>query len=155
MTPADVVRLLAKASAFDQRTVGESDVLAWHEILYRYELADGLAAVTRHYTEERARLMPADLVKHMRAIRDDRKRLEAKHPVRELPGRFETDEERDERNKAHIARIRTEILAPLAPLLARLSIANDELGAALAPDVWWADDEARERHAAAELGEPT
>ncbi len=76
MTPAEVARVLAKASAYDQRTIGETDVAAWHEILGRYDYADALSAVARHYAETRERLMPADLIKQIKAVREERRRLE-------------------------------------------------------------------------------
>lgn len=59
MTPADAARVLAKAAAFDQRTVGEADVRAWHEALSDLDAGDALAAVTRHYRQRTERIMPA------------------------------------------------------------------------------------------------
>lgn len=119
MTPAEVARLLSKASAFDQRTIGELDVAAWHEILVRVDLADALAAVTRHYTETRERLMPADVVRHARSIREDRRGKETdSHPeMLALPSRFETDEERNVRIKAGVSQCR-DVLQPVMDMLA-------------------------------------
>jgi hypothetical protein len=57
----EVGLVLAKLAAFDQRTVGEVDILAWHEVISRFSLDDCLAAVTTHYTESRERAMPADI----------------------------------------------------------------------------------------------
>lgn len=64
MTPADTARVLAKAAAFDQRTVGAADVASWHEVLHDLDVADALAAVTTHFRETTDRLMPA----HIRRI---------------------------------------------------------------------------------------
>ncbi|MFV2094843.1 hypothetical protein ACFHW1_05040 [Micromonospora sp. LOL_014] len=64
MTPGDTARVLAKAAAFDQRTIGEADIAAWHEALADLDGADCLAAVTRHYATSEKRLMPV----HVRAI---------------------------------------------------------------------------------------
>lgn len=61
MTPGDVARLLAKAAAFDQRTVGAADVAAWHEALADLPAADAMDAVTAHYREHEHRLMPAQV----------------------------------------------------------------------------------------------
>lgn len=58
MTPGDAARVLAKAAAFDQRTVGAADVAAWHEALSDLDAADALAAVARHYSTSEQRIMP-------------------------------------------------------------------------------------------------
>lgn len=67
MTPGDTARVLAKAAAFDQRTVGQADVAAWHEALSDVDATDALAAVTRHYAANEQRLMPV----HVRRIAAD------------------------------------------------------------------------------------
>lgn len=77
MNYEDVGKLLAKLAAFDQRTVGEADVLAWHEVLGRYELGDCLAAVTEWYRDESRRAMPADIRSLTIRIRDERQARES------------------------------------------------------------------------------
>lgn len=149
MTPEDIVDVLTKAAAFDQRTVGEADVLAWHEVLHRLDLADALAAVSRHYTESRERIMPADVVRLVRAIREERARIERRHEVRELPGKFEDDAGRDARLKAGTAKVRKVI----APIVARLSMPGFERTKREARGAWWEDEHARERHAVHVLAE--
>jgi hypothetical protein len=119
VTPEDVIDVLAKAAAFDQRTVGQADILAWHEIVHRLEREDALEAVTRHYAESRERLMPADVIRHARAAREDRRRRELSHSaVRALPSRFEADLERDVRVKEGVAHCR-DVIAPVLDELAR------------------------------------
>jgi hypothetical protein len=61
MTPGDTARLLAKAAAFDQRTIGAADVAAWHEAVGDLDAGDALAAVTRHYQRTDQRIMPSHL----------------------------------------------------------------------------------------------
>jgi hypothetical protein len=119
MTPIEVGRVLVKASAFDQRTVGEVDIMAWHEILRRVEYADALEAVTRHYTETRERLMPADVIRHARSIREDRrgKEIAGRSDALALPSRYETDEERNVRIKAGVTQCR-DALGPVMDMLA-------------------------------------
>lgn len=75
MTPEQTGDVLAKAAAFDQRTVGVSDVLAWHEAIGELDFADALAAVTRFYTmvTER-RMMPGDLHQLVAEIERERRR---------------------------------------------------------------------------------
>lgn len=67
MNPIDIANVLAKAAAFDQRTVGQADILAWHEALHDLDAADALAAVTRHYATSEQRIMPV----HVRRIATD------------------------------------------------------------------------------------
>lgn len=66
MNLAEASAVLAKAAAFDRRTVGEADILAWHDALGDLPAADCLAAVTEHYRESTDWLMPA----HVRRIAD-------------------------------------------------------------------------------------
>lgn len=64
MNPGDAARILAKAAAYDQRTIGEADAMAWFEALSDLDAADALEAVTRHYRGSTERLMPA----HVRVL---------------------------------------------------------------------------------------
>lgn len=105
MTHDDVVDVLAKVAAYDQRTVGQADVLAWHEALSDVDRSAALTAVTRHYRESTDRLMPAHIRRLARTIRDERRRLGAKAAPRELPSRFETDAERDDRMARGVAEV--------------------------------------------------
>lgn len=118
MNRTEVATVLIKVTAFDLRTVGEADVLAWHEVLADVDLADALAAVTRHYRDSTDRIMPAHVRRLARAVKDDRRRLEAKAAPRQLPGRFETDEERD----ARLARGVTKVRAVLDALAGKWSM---------------------------------
>lgn len=63
MTFEDTASVLGKCAAYDQRTVGEADVLAWHEVIGHLDRESCLAAVTAHYREHSHRAMPADIRK--------------------------------------------------------------------------------------------
>lgn len=76
MTPGDTARVLAKAAAFDQRTVGQADVAAWHEALADLDAADALAAVTRHYAASEQRIMPVHVRRLATDLRRQRRELE-------------------------------------------------------------------------------
>lgn len=66
MTPADAAELLALAAAFDRRTVGQADAMAWGAALHDVPLDDDArAAVAAHFSESTEWLTPA----HIRAIR--------------------------------------------------------------------------------------
>lgn len=65
--------LIAKAAAFDNRTVTEVAAAAWAEALDDYvTLADGAAAVSAHYAETRDWIMPSNINARVRKIRRNR-----------------------------------------------------------------------------------
>jgi hypothetical protein len=59
--------VLAKAAAYDRRTVGEADIMAWHEAIGDLDVVDALQAVAAHYRDSTDWLMPA----HVRRIAAD------------------------------------------------------------------------------------
>lgn len=61
MTKAEVARLLTMIAAFDRRTIGETDVEAWHLVLADLEPTDCADAVREHFASKREWLMPADV----------------------------------------------------------------------------------------------
>lgn len=71
MTPAQTAELLAFAAAFDRRTVGKADVLAWHGVLGHLDYGAARDAVAGHYATETRWIMPADIregVRHQRNV---------------------------------------------------------------------------------------
>lgn len=73
MTPAETARILAAIQARDLRTVGEVDVRAWHEDIGDLDYADCLPAVSEHFRNSEARIMPV----HVRRIATERRRERA------------------------------------------------------------------------------
>lgn len=71
MTPSQVAELLAMASAFDRRTVGDADVMAWHLVLRDIDHQDAQKALAAHYSETRDWVMPADIRQRVRTARND------------------------------------------------------------------------------------
>ncbi|MEU0427888.1 hypothetical protein ABZ235_30640 [Streptomyces canus] len=61
MTPAETAELLGLCAAFDRRTIGKADVLAWQTVLADIDAAAAKAAVTAHYSAETRWIMPADI----------------------------------------------------------------------------------------------
>ena len=85
MTPDETVDLLTVAAAFDQRTVGEGDAMAWHAVLGDLSFTDAKQAVLGYYADTRERIMPADVRQRVRDIRDARlNAMEIPEPPREL-----------------------------------------------------------------------
>lgn len=72
MSKSDVALLLAAIAAYDQRTIGEADVEAWHAAAQyaRWDLEGARRAVVAHYAEARQRIMPADVTAGIRAGRE-------------------------------------------------------------------------------------
>jgi hypothetical protein len=63
----ETTQALALAQAFDNRTVGEVNIRAWHAVLGDADAADVMAAIKNHYAETTEWIMPA----HIRtAVRD-------------------------------------------------------------------------------------
>lgn len=120
MTPSEVGQVLAKAAAFDRRTVGEVDILAWLEAIGDLPLEDALAAVTRHYRESDTWLKPSHIRDQVIAIRNERASRQHSEAL-ELPSRFETDVTRDINLKAGVAQCRD----VLRPILERLEAARE------------------------------
>ena len=74
MERSDVAKLLAFCAAFDQRTIGDADVLAWHEALSspwvpNMGLEDAQEAVIEHYRATSERITPADVLKRVKDTR--------------------------------------------------------------------------------------
>lgn len=63
MTTNECIELLAVVAAYDRRTVGESDVLAWSAALSDLPLEPCKRAVVTYYSRETTWLMPAHLRK--------------------------------------------------------------------------------------------
>jgi hypothetical protein len=65
-------QLLGAMAAFDRRTVGRADVIAWHEMLADVQYADALEGVKRWYAEHRDMIWVADLLEILRNIARER-----------------------------------------------------------------------------------
>ncbi len=74
MNRAQVVDLLTMAAAYDARTIGDADVVAWHAILHETDFADAKAALLGHFAESTERLMPAHIRRRVSALREERLR---------------------------------------------------------------------------------
>lgn len=74
MTPEQTVDLLSLIAARDRRTVGKTDVMAWHTDVGDLAFEDCREAVALHFRESTDWLMPAHVRQLVRRIRDDRLR---------------------------------------------------------------------------------
>ncbi|MEV0453716.1 hypothetical protein [Catellatospora methionotrophica] len=74
MKPSEMGLVLAKCAAFDSRTIGETDVVAWHEAVGHLEFDLAMEAVSRFYANSRQRMWPVDLVETVRMVRAEHER---------------------------------------------------------------------------------
>ncbi|MFE7659662.1 zinc finger domain-containing protein [Streptomyces celluloflavus] len=72
MTLAELSEVLGFAALYDNRTLGEAEVRAWHLIVGHLDADDTRQAIAEHYGQTRDRLMPSDLLQRGRRIRDQR-----------------------------------------------------------------------------------
>lgn len=72
MTPSQTAELLTFCAAFDRRTIGKADVLAWHTVLDDIDPDEARTAVTAHYRAQTRWIMPADIRNAVLAIHRDR-----------------------------------------------------------------------------------
>lgn len=63
-------QLLAQCAVFDQRSIGEADILGWQAIVPEMlEFDDCAQAVIAHYRHSRERIMPKDLISRAHTVR--------------------------------------------------------------------------------------
>jgi len=77
LSKSETAKLLAFCAAYDQRTIGKSDVEAWTEALDSpwvpdIDLDEAQGAVVAHYRETSQRVNVADVLKRVKADRADR-----------------------------------------------------------------------------------
>jgi hypothetical protein len=110
-------RLLTMISSFNNRTVGEGDVIAWQSVLTDVILADAEEAVRRHYAENTEWLMPA----HVRRLVRDIHRERASAATPWAPGQHGVPKEQAYPELPHGVGIQLDELSPrVANLLLKL-----------------------------------
>lgn len=144
MDKSDVVLLLAFAGTYDYRKVGDADIEAWFLAVGDLDFQDAKQAIVAHYRNSAERMMPFHLRQGVKAIKDERRRVE-KVAARELPSRYENDLGR-EMSAAQGAATAREVLAQVVGHLAaknpgRQVTALDELRAITAGPDWSDADE--------------
>lgn len=68
MNIAETTNALALAQAFDNRTVGEVNIRAWHSILSGADARDVMAAIRDHYAGTTEWIMPAHILRAVAAM---------------------------------------------------------------------------------------
>lgn len=72
MNITDTANVLGLAQAYDNRTVGETNIRAWHAILGDLEAADVMQAIKDHYAGQTEWIMPAHIRQAVAAMRKAR-----------------------------------------------------------------------------------
>lgn len=72
MNAAETGKLLASMALYDNRKIGDLDVIAWLKVIGDLAYADAEQAVVAHYTETTERIMPADIRQRVKSIRSQR-----------------------------------------------------------------------------------
>jgi hypothetical protein len=72
MNLEEIGALLAKAAGYDNRTIGQGNILAWHEAIGDLRLDDCLQAVTLHHRTSTEYLMPVHIRRHAAEVRRER-----------------------------------------------------------------------------------
>lgn len=75
MNLSETARLLSMIAAYNNRTIGEADVVAWQSVLPDVPLADAEEAVRRHYAEHTEWMMPAHVRRLVRDIAQERQAM--------------------------------------------------------------------------------
>lgn len=110
MNIEEIGAVLAKAAGFDNRTIGQANLLAWHEILGDLDLGDCLDAITAHHRESTDYLMPAHVRRialKLRAERRERERSdEQRHALEAYAATAGPLVDRSEEIRAFVGQVR-------------------------------------------------
>jgi hypothetical protein len=93
MTPLETADILTAIASFDLRTVGESDIVAWHAVIGELDKALALEAVVLHHKTNTERIKPAHLIGIAKQIRRER----AERENADAEARADFEDRRDER----------------------------------------------------------
>jgi hypothetical protein len=74
MNHSETAKLLALCAAFDARTIGDADVIAWQQMLAEVPAVQASAAVMAHYRRTNDRIGPSDVLAGVHVMRSERAR---------------------------------------------------------------------------------
>jgi hypothetical protein len=86
MNRAEVTQLLAVMQTYDQRTVGETDVIGWHGAIGDLRFDESRHAVVEHYKSQTDRIMPAHVIALVMAARRQEAGEERAHELEAFRG---------------------------------------------------------------------
>lgn len=108
MNLEDAGRVLAVAAAYDRRTIGKADLLAWADALDDLDPTECITAIRAHYREQTAWCMPAHVRQLIaQAHREAAERRRNQNQLRAIDGAKHDAQQVDHHSWAQ--RIRTEL----------------------------------------------
>ena len=72
MGRSEAAKILTLCAVYDRRTIGESDVAAWGDVLNLVRFEDAAVAVRQHYAASREWVMPCDVLTGVKRLRAER-----------------------------------------------------------------------------------
>jgi hypothetical protein len=72
MERSEAAKVLTLCAVYDRRTIGETDVREWHNVLDLVRFADATVAVRQHYAAHREWVMPSDVLAGVKRLRAGR-----------------------------------------------------------------------------------
>jgi hypothetical protein len=113
MNLGEAAAVLAKAAGYDNRTVGDANVMAWHEALGDLDLADALQAIAIHHRTSTDYLMPVHIRRLVADIRRERYQHELADEQRNVLEAYAANAgpltDRSEEIRAFVAGVRSDL----------------------------------------------
>jgi hypothetical protein len=72
MGRSEAAKILTLCAVYDRRTIGETDVAAWGDVLNLVRFEDAAIAVRQHYAVSREWVMPSDVLAGVKRLRAER-----------------------------------------------------------------------------------
>ena len=72
MERSEAAKVLTLCAVYDNRTIGEAEVIEWHKVLNLVRFEDATVAVRQYYARTRQWIMPSDVVEGVRRLRGER-----------------------------------------------------------------------------------
>jgi hypothetical protein len=72
MERSEAAKVLTLCAVYDRRTIGETDVREWHNVLDLVRFEDAIMAVRQHYAATRQWVMPSDVLAGVKRLRAER-----------------------------------------------------------------------------------
>jgi hypothetical protein len=74
MNDAELIKVIARIQAGDNRQVDQITLAHWRDMIGEYNFADAIAAVVMHFKHSTAYLQPAHIVENIRTVRDEQRK---------------------------------------------------------------------------------
>jgi len=72
MERSEAAKVLTLCAVYDNRTIGEAEVIEWHKVLNSVRFEDATVAVRQYYAGTRQWVMPSDVLAGVKRLRAER-----------------------------------------------------------------------------------